>query len=250
MNYLKEELQRLIGEEKELEFLLKTNKRQQAIVSARLYEQEVLAGKYDDPKAVAVTKDKDVDLTKPIKKPKTKTVAEKLGNSYEEERFGQRTIISYIVEAMEVLEEPLDLKTIQDYVLEHRDVTAHSVYTGLHRGFHKGIFKKTTNAGKIIWSLNEPKVVKKTRNVKKGFTRPNYGISKAIADVVNQQEPGIVFTPASLLGKVKSEHEFRQATEALVDQTIQRWIKEGKPGIEPKPFGDNKGYIFKQKLRL
>lgn len=238
MNLLKEELQKLMNEEKQLSFLLSVNQRSQAVLSGRIYEQLT-----DEPE-----KETPVYAMPQVRKKPVLTVADKLGNHMQEVYGGKTTLINHIMDALNTLEEPLDIKTIREFVVEQgRECSEAGIAYSLREALKKGLVKKALVQGKTFWSLNPAKVVRKK---KKPHTKPNYGIGRAIAELVNEKGQGTVLTPPMILEEIQDESHFQQATESLVKETIQGWIRDGKPGIEPKSLGDRPAYTFKQPIRL
>lgn len=149
------------------------------------------------------------------------------------------------------------LNDILDYLKDKDKVHVQGLYIVMYEwdkdevdkallyGFETHKLKRLTSNKGVFWSINKEKV---KRVYKKRFTRPNYGITQRLKEVINSKEFRCrLVTTDTLLNEVKSD--FKKASPELVDRTIQHWIRDGKPGIEKKVLGDQTTYIFKQLLR-
>lgn len=241
MNKLQEELFQLFKEQHELESKLEIIKERQINL-----HQEILSNLR--PALPVHKQENEVQDNNPKTKSKitkrtVNLVADKLGRKFSLEKNGQPTLLSIVLEAMTVLEEPLDTKIIKEYILERRpDTRETSIHNTLRRGFDKGVFKRIKDGLSYKWYLNEASKPKRTH---KTHSRPNYGIGEAVADYINRQEPETIIFPSSILDDVQDD--FRKATEDTVEAALRKLVAEGKG--EKRELGDQRGYVFKNKVK-
>lgn len=231
MNELQKELMELFVEQAEVEKKLSQIKEKQVNLHKTIL-------------GIETTEDKlKMFKPNPVKKRKT-LVADKVKK--EEPTI---TLTDYIVEAMHVLEEPLDVKTIHEYIQDMRPTTYNSVYAALNAGLKKGYFKRSTTntryGKKTQWSLNEAKAPKRKVIDHK---RPNYGLGKAVAEYVNKHEPNTLLFPEAIFNEIKVD--FKAATERGVEQALHRLIKANVGQGEKRDLGEQKAYVFKSKIRV